>query len=384
MRCYTRLQESLIGAQAAVRGWAQSGVIDAKQADRLMQDLKVDLVRTNEFFRVGLACFAFFVVGALFGLLESLLSPAAAMTTAAMTLTLAIACAFLAEALIRRFRFYHHGVEEALVMASVVLLGLTAETVYDGLRADHGLSGLGVASGFAVAALAGLLAYVRYGYVYAAIGGMVCAALVPFQPNLSATASRSIAAGVFACGFVIARSMRARDEEQWPSDDYASIQAGAWLGLYIALNVKIGFDSITGAFYWFTYAMTLVLPAVGLVVSLRERDRALLDVSIVIAIATLVTNKPYLGWPRHEWDPIVLGVVLLAVVFGVRRWLSAAPDGHRRGITTTKEGPDQRALLTLLSAVPFGTHPHAPASSQASPSTFDGGRSGGAGGGGTF
>ena len=384
MRCYTRLQESRIRAQAAVHGWAQSGVIDATQADRLMQDLKVDLVRTNEFFRVGLACFAFFAVGALFALLESVLNISNAMTSAAMTLALAVACAFLAEALIRWFRFYHHGVEEALVVASVVLLGFTAEIVYDGLRGDHGLSGLGAASGFAVAAFAGLLAYVRYGYIYAAIGGMICAALVPFQPNLSPATSRSVAAGVFACAFVIARSLRARDEEQWPGDDFASIQAAAWLGLYVALNVKIGFDSITGAFYWFTYVMTLVLPAAGLVVSLRDKDRALLDVSIVIAIATLITNKPYLGWPRHEWDPIVLGVVLLAVVFGVRRWLSSAPAGHRRGITATKEGIDHRAILTLLSAVPFGTHSHAPASSQASPSTFDGGRSGGAGGGGTF
>ena len=32
--------------------------------------------------------------------------------------------------------------------------------------------------------------------------------------------------------------------------------------------------------------------------------------SLVMAMATLATNKPYLGWERHTWDPMLLGVLL--------------------------------------------------------------------------
>ena len=64
-----------------------------------------------------------------------------------------------------------------------------------------------------------------------------------------------------------------------------------------------------GMFYWFTYVVTWVLPLVGLRLGVREKDRALMDVSLVMALVTLLTNKPYLGWPRQTWDPIVLGVL---------------------------------------------------------------------------
>ncbi len=57
----------------------------------------------------------------------------------------------------------------------------------------------------------------------------------------------------------------------------------------------LAFDQVEGWFYWFTYVMTWVLPLVGLGLGIREKDRALLDVSLVMALATLVTNKAVPG-----------------------------------------------------------------------------------------
>ena len=53
--------------------------------------------------------------------------------------------------------------------------------------------------------------------------------------------------------------------------------------------------------------MLLLLPAIGLFVAIREKNRPLLDVNIVLVLATLATNKPYLGTARQTWDPILLG-----------------------------------------------------------------------------
>jgi hypothetical protein len=131
-----------------------------------------------------------------------------------------------------------------------------------------------------------------------------------------------------------------------------------------------------------TWVMTWVLPAGGLVMSIRDKDRPLLVVSLAMAIVTLITNKPYLGWTRYTWDPMLLGIALVAGAILLRRWLSTGPEGARHGFTASRIVDGKDPLLTVLSAAPFPIKAHTPA--PAPPSGFDGGRSGGAGGGGSF
>ena len=149
--------------------------------------------------------------------------------------------------------------------------------------------------------------YRRFGFVYAAVGAMACAALIPFQlyrPDAAGHA-RGICWRRRCCVpvFVVVRSKRLRYGDDYPGDEYGLLQAAAWAGVYLALNLQIGWSvywrpESDGWFYWFTYAMIWLLPIVGLRWSIREKDRALLDVSLAMALVTLVTNKPYLGWPR--------------------------------------------------------------------------------------
>ena len=132
----------------------------------------------------------------------------------------------------------------------------------------------------------------------------------------------------------------------------------------------------------------MFLPLAGLAVAVREKDRELLDVGLAIALVTLLTNKPYLGWPRHTWDPIVLGLVLIAIAIAiaVRRWLASGPDGERDGFTSSRLLEKDRAVLSLvgtassLIAQPGADRPRTDAPEPA----FRGGRSGGGGGSGNF
>ena len=105
------------------------------------------------------------------------------------------------------------------------------------------------------------------------------------------------------------------------------------------------------------------------------------------ALATLYTNKPYLGWARQTWDPILLGVLLAAVATGVRRWLASGPNGERHGFTAARILESDRDLLSAIAtasaAWPRNEH-HAPTTAEPSPSPFEGGRSGGAGGGASY
>jgi hypothetical protein len=172
---------------------------------------------------------------------------------------------------------------------------------------------------------------------------------------------------------------------QWLGEEFGYIQAAAWAGIYIALNMKLMPWIVVsgGAFYWFTYLTTLILPALGLVISVKDKDRPMLNISIAMAIVSLATNKPYLGWTRYSWDPILLGLLLIGVAIGLRRWLAQGADGHRAGFTSTPVAIEQRSLLTLLSAAPIPVAPRVEAP-HAAGGHLEGGRSGGGGASGSF
>ena len=131
------------------------------------------------------------------------------------------------------------------------------------------------------------------------------------------------------------------------------------------------------------------LPIAGIRLGVRDRDRELMDVSALLMLVTLLTNKAYLGLPRNTWDPIVLGILLIAIAVGVRRWLSAGTGGERRGFTAARLLEKDRAAVSRVSIAaalgqpgvgtginPSGTAPPA--------EPFGGGRSGGGGGGDRF
>src|SRR5262249_51616657 len=119
------------------------------------------------------------------------------------------------------------------------------------------------------------------------------------------------------------------------AEDYGFMQTAAWVGIYVYLNVLlpsgyVSFDRYSTAFHVFSYAMIWILPVLGLGMAIRNKDRAMLDVNLLLALATLATNKTYLGLEHHSWDPILLGLLLIGTAVGMRRWLAS---GDRRGFT---------------------------------------------------
>jgi hypothetical protein len=119
--------------------------------------------------------------------------------------------------------------------------------------------------------------------------------------------------------------------------------------------------------------------------ALRNKDRALMDVSLGMALVTLVTNKLYLRLPRQPWDPILLGIFLMAATIILRRWLSKGPDGQRHGLTPVRLLNSDSRVMTFAGTASAALQPEAPApvTAPAKP-VFGGGRSGGAGASGSF
>jgi uncharacterized membrane protein YgcG len=124
------------------------------------------------------------------------------------------------------------------------------------------------------------------------------------------------------------------------------------------------------------------LPPIVLARGVRQKDRFVIAVGAIVAIITLVSNKPYLGWQRHTWDPMLLGILLTGVAFFILRWFARGPGGIRHGFTAVRLSGKDKHWMNAGSAV-FGLL--SPQSMPPGPQTsspdvrFGGGASGGGG-----
>jgi len=120
---------------------------------------------------------------------------------------------------------------------------------------------------------------------------------------------------------------------------------------------------------------------------IRQKDRFVIAVGAIIAILTLVSNKPYLGWQRRTWDPMLMGILLTSVAVFIRRWLARDPAGIRHGFTAARLSGKDKYWINVGSTVFGSLSPHSttPGPQTNSPDfRFGGGNTGGGGAGGNF
>lgn len=381
MSAYDPGDERAIRALGWVDDWAESRLITDEQRARMAADLDVDLRRTNRFLRATLFIFGFLIINAVAGLVVVIVDVNDEFFVSILCGIAGVSAFAVAALLVGKYRLYRFGIEEAGAVASVVFLAVSAALLLEPWVPDDLLFSMAMAT-----AAAGAFAVFRhFGYVYAAMAAVACAALVPYQLTDVDWARRLCSITILAGAFVIARQRRQRHGDEFPGDTWSVIEAVAWGGIYFVTNLQLSawlsHADESGPFYWGTYAATWMLPAAGVWIAVRDRHRLLLDVSSVAALATLMTNKAYLGAPRYPWDPIVFGVLLVGVALGLRRYLAG---GTRNGFVTDRLLASEKERLALAGTAsvlqPTG---HASHPSASEPST-GGGRSGGAGASGSY
>jgi len=387
MRRYSREVEENIRAERQLREWARSGLLASDVSASLQAEVSVDLRRTNDALRLTLFAFTAVILIAAVWLFGELLGVHDSTSFAFIHAVSALVSFGLADLLVARARLYRFGVEEALAIGAIVLLAVSAgEFASPDFRVTSQiLFPLTVA--FAAGSIGALAVYLRFGYLLAAILSMAAAAAIAFPLVESRVGERALAASVFLLVFFIAKETRRPHGEDYPGDEYGVIQTIAWFGMYLVLNLRLpGGGEFPFAFYWTTYALTWLIPIIGLTMGIREKQREMIQANVVLAIITLMTNKPYLRMARHSWDPILLGVLLMGVAILFRRWLAKGPDNAQYGFTAKRLlAADLRAvqLAGLASAAiqpGMGSH-----SSPSSPALKPGGgESGGGGASGSF
>jgi len=356
MRVYSSEVESNIHLERQVREWTQSGILSATQGTMLRETIRVDLKRTNVFLRVVLFIFSFVIAVAAVVLIAELSHLDD--KTAGVLCIMGGAVAFLiADVLARKLQLYRFGVEEGFAIISVLLVSVGV-----GLTAGFNIFGYGsripLIIGFGSATLLSLVAYMRFGYIYAAALGLIGLYSMSFEITETMTEKIALAAALQIAVVVIARALRRRCDKEYLFEEFGAIETLAFIGAYLVLNVQLGIlpglysptlrQPLPFAFYWFTYASVWILPIVGFVLSLREKHRELILASVGMALATLVTNKPYLGREQQTWDAILFGLFLIGVALAVKRWLASGLAGNRYGFTAARLLQSDRQIMTVI------------------------------------
>lgn len=402
MRIYTAQSEETLRARKLLSDWANDHFLTKAQYESLEQETVSELRTTNVFLRATLFLFTVIVVGAAAGLFFLVfLSRPSDQAAGVFLLMFAATCYAAAEFAVRQARLYRYGVEEALAVCSVgflcvgILLALFSDRLYyskpDALQ--FFVPAIGAASS--------LWIWRRFGLWYAFVAAMIFVIFLPGYWTSSHTAQHMIVAGFYAAGLLSVIAVRPHHHSDYLNDNYSLVESLLWLGIYLAANLKLSSltprlywwvigsttSEFSRPFYWATWVLIWGLPVVVLARGIRQKDRFVIAVGAIVSVLTMASNKPYLGWPRHTWDIMILGILLTGTGLLIRRWLAGGPGGIRHGFTASRiSGKQQKwmdtgsAVLALAAAQSTTPTPQ----TKAADFRFGGGASGGGGAGGDF
>ncbi|HXN45196.1 MAG TPA: hypothetical protein VN893_01050 [Bryobacteraceae bacterium] len=388
MRAYSESDVEALRARDLLKDWAGEGFLTEEQYQRMEQETVGDLRRTNIFLRIVLYLFTLLIVGAAVALFFVVFLPYPAEQPAGFFLLVFGAITYAAtEFAVSQAQLYRYGIEEALATCSVGFLCVGLLLVKPG-----GTESWAPAAG----AVASLWIWRRFGLPYAFLAAMIFVPWLIHYWTSSHSAQHLLVAAFYAVGLIAVAAVRSRRRSTYLNDGYSIAESLLWLGIYLAINLQLssldllrhwwGGPRFTTEFSPLLYSATWVLiwclPPAILVRGVRGKDRWVIAAGALAAVLTLVTNKPYLGWPRHTWDPMLLGALLIAVALFLSRWLAAGPSGIRHGFTARRlSGKDKQWMnagavgLAVVSADSITLSPQA----DSTDFHFGGGDSGGGG-----
>jgi hypothetical protein len=343
---YTAEQEERLFIRRMARTWSRSGLITDEQLGIIDSRTDPGLSQTNVFFRILFFVFTYICMQAVIGGYVWMVGLRSEVSMAWSALAFGIAMSGLAEYLAGRKSLYRHGIEEALALAGMALVCTGIVIFISLLKIEPRFL---ITTGAMLASACSFWLYLRFGFLYAAVISAACACVVPFQLSLPPASERAILAMFLA--LILLTSIRA---ESFETRDFrkarsAMLQACLLAGIYLAVNLRLpelgrshfgnpalfhsphaGFPPL---FYWATYGLTYLVPALGLYHGMKSRKRIVINASLIAALLTLATNKDYLGFKHYAWDPAVLGVVMVVAAIVIMRWLANGTREARNGVT---------------------------------------------------
>jgi hypothetical protein len=394
---YSASREEALRTRKFLADWAGQNLLSKPQYQLLEREAVSELRTTNIFLRLVLFLFTLISVGAAAALVYVVLRPPE-QTVGVFCLIFAALCYAAAEAAVLLARLYRYGIEEALAVCSIVFL---CAGIQGAFFIGHYSPGPDPAQSLVPAAgvVFSLWIWRRFGFSYAFLAAMISVLFLPGDWTSFREVQRGIIVVFYATGLAAVATARSRHRFDYLDKAYSVVEAFLWLGIYLAINLQLSslsehwWGSTRAAsefrrpFYWGTWVLIWCLPPIVLARGVRQKDRYVMAVGTIVAVLTLISNKPYLGWPRHTWDPMLLGILLTGVAIFVRRWLARGPGGIRHGFTAARLSRKDQDWMNVGATVvaPLAAHSITPDPQPGSPDfRFGGGQSGGGGASGDF
>lgn len=394
MRAYSEANEEARLTRDQLKEWRAEGLITPEQFDRMEKDTPCDLRRTNIFLRVVLFVFTVLIVAATIGLFLFAGQMHEDRGVGFVFLVFAAFCYAASELAVTQARFYRYGIEEALAACAVGLLYFGTQLAFSDGDLFSRSKGPDTFLAPALATAASLWIWRRFGLPYAPLAALIFLTFIPACWTPLPMAQRLLLAAFYAMGLVIVILLRPRHRTSYLNSDYSIAEAALWLAGYLALNLQLSSLNVfthglvefpveslyPKPFYWATWVFCWCLPCVILARGIRSKDRLVMAAGTLSAIVTLITNKPYLGWPRHSWDPMLLGALLVGVAVLLQRWLGAGVAGIRHGFTAQRLSAKDRRLMNVgTAAIGIATPEMVQVQPESGGFKFGGGDSGGGG-----
>jgi hypothetical protein len=402
VRLYSASSEETLRARKLLTDWAGEGYLTKAQYQLLEQETVSELRTTNIFLRLVLFLFTLLIVGAAAGLFFVVfLSRPSEQTAGVFSLIFAAVCYAAAEVAVSQARLYRYGIEEALAVCSVGFLCAGMQIALFSGSPYSAKSDAAQSLVPAAGAVFSLWIWRRFGFSYAFLAAMIFVLFLAGYWTFSHSVQHLIVAVFYATGLAAVAAVRSRHRSDYLEEDYSLVEAMLWLGIYLAINLQLSSLSLLSfnlpvrwwggtratsefarPFYWGTWVLIWCLPPIVLARGFRQKDRFVIAVGAIAATLTLVCNKPYLGWPRHTWDPILLGILLTAVAVFIRRWLAHGEGGIRHGFTAARLSGKDKHWMNIGSNVLGLVSPQSitPEPQTSNPGVqFAGGHSGGGG-----
>jgi hypothetical protein len=399
VRLYSASDEETLRARKFLADWTGEGFLSKEQKQLLEKETVSELRTTNIFLRLVLFLFTLIIVAAAVGLFFVVFRPTGVRPEGVLFLIFAAVCYAAAEVAISQAKLYRYGIEEALAVCAVGFLCLGTQLAFFSTSAYAPKPDAAQAIVLAAGAVFSLWIWRRFGLSYFFLAAMIFVLFLPGYWTSSRSAQHLMIAIFYAAGLVVVATVRSRHRCDYLEDAYSLIEAFLWLGIYLAINLQAWSLILPGRwwysshaasefsrpFYWGTWVLIWCLPAIALARGIRQKDRFVIAVGVVVAILTLISNKPYLGWPRHTWDPMFLGILLTSVAIFLRRWLVRGSGGVRHGFIAARLSSKDKHWIDVGSTVAGLLSPQPPAPQPSGPDfRFGGGQTGGGGAGGDF
>jgi hypothetical protein len=343
---YSPKQEENIFIRKQAVTWRRSDLITEEQLDDIHHAVTSDLRQTNLFFRILFFIFTLLLTCAMTGLLVWLINDSSDKNGSIVMVLFGVSYYIIAEYIVRKKKFYRHGIEEGLAVMAMILLCVGCGIfLLTGILTDK--QTLRVVT--VLTAITSLLIYLRFGWLYGAIIGILALCALPFQFSLSAETERLALLGMMCVTFLLGLLADRKAGEDFKKERNALLLTSLLVAIYLTVNLYIFgvIGLLTGDvriahfnpasfppyIYWSSYALTFLIPMTVIYWGLQSRRRFILNAGLLMTLATLTTNKSYLGMTRYAWDPAILGIVLVGLSLGLTRWLNSGADQKRFGFT---------------------------------------------------